>query len=189
MALNDRQQRFVDEYVIDHNATQAAIRAKYSKKTCGAKGHSLLKNVEISASIAEKEAKMQEEVGFSAKSVLKELSKLVHFDPKKLYDERGNLKEIRDLDDDTASALIGLEVIETKSGIYDELKTTRSRTKKLKWHDKNAAIVTAMRHFGMLKDKYEHTGANGADLIPKDDPVDTARRVAFLLAQGIAEQK
>ena len=47
MALNDRQRRFVEEYVIDGNATQAAIRAGYSAKTAYSIGSRLLKNVEV----------------------------------------------------------------------------------------------------------------------------------------------
>jgi phage terminase small subunit len=45
--MTDKQQRFVDEYLVDLNATQAAIRAGYSKKTAGAQGHDLLKKIEI----------------------------------------------------------------------------------------------------------------------------------------------
>lgn len=49
--LNPKQQRFVDEYLKDRNATQAAIRAGYSKKTAGSQGHDLLKKPEISEAI------------------------------------------------------------------------------------------------------------------------------------------
>ena len=48
MALNDRQRKFVEEYLIDFNATQAAIRAGYSKRTAYSQGSRLLKNVEVS---------------------------------------------------------------------------------------------------------------------------------------------
>ena len=51
--LNDKQTAFVREYLVDFNATQAAIRAGYSKKTAGQLGHTLLKNVEIQACLAE----------------------------------------------------------------------------------------------------------------------------------------
>ena len=45
--MNDKQRRFVQEYLIDLNATQAAIRAGYSKKTAYSQGHDLLKKPEI----------------------------------------------------------------------------------------------------------------------------------------------
>ena len=49
MGLSAKQQRFVDEYLVDLNATQAAIRAGYSEKTAGAQGFDLLKKPEIEA--------------------------------------------------------------------------------------------------------------------------------------------
>ncbi len=51
--LNDKQSAFVREYLVDFNATQAAIRAGYSKKTAAQLGHTLLRNVEIQACLAE----------------------------------------------------------------------------------------------------------------------------------------
>lgn len=62
MALNDKQKRFYQEYLIDTNATQAAIRAGYSKKTAYSQGQRLLKHVEgqklLQELMAEKEKKL-----------------------------------------------------------------------------------------------------------------------------------
>lgn len=57
--LNERQMRFVDEYMIDLNATQAAIRAGYSVKTAYSQGQRLLKNVEIKTELAERMEKVR----------------------------------------------------------------------------------------------------------------------------------
>ena len=51
MALTPKQQRFVDEYLIDLNATQAAIRAGYSERTAGQQGDRLLKNVQVASAV------------------------------------------------------------------------------------------------------------------------------------------
>ena len=51
MSLTPKQARFVEEYLIDLNATQAAIQAGYSKKTAYSQGQRLLKNVEVAAAI------------------------------------------------------------------------------------------------------------------------------------------
>jgi phage terminase small subunit len=51
--LNDKQTAFVREYLVDFNATQAAIRAGYSPKTAGSQAHDLLKKPEIQACLAE----------------------------------------------------------------------------------------------------------------------------------------
>jgi phage terminase small subunit len=51
MNLSLKQKRFCDEYLIDLNATQAAIRAGYSKKTAASQGERLLRKVEIQACV------------------------------------------------------------------------------------------------------------------------------------------
>tara|TARA_R110002110_G_scaffold106898_2_gene267700 strand:+ start:1953 stop:2357 length:405 start_codon:yes stop_codon:yes gene_type:complete len=53
MPLTPKQERFINEYLIDLNATQAAIRAGYSEKTADQQGHQLLKKTLVSAAIAE----------------------------------------------------------------------------------------------------------------------------------------
>ena len=60
--MTNKQQRFIEEYLVDLNATQSAIRAGYSKKTAYAKGHRLLKNAEIQERIAQSRAAAAERV-------------------------------------------------------------------------------------------------------------------------------
>lgn len=75
--LNDKQQRFADEYLIDLNATQAAIRAGYSEKTAGAQAARLLKNVNVSAYISERMANQEEETIASADEVMRYLTSVI----------------------------------------------------------------------------------------------------------------
>ncbi|NCC69717.1 MAG: terminase small subunit, partial [Clostridia bacterium] len=56
-ALTPKQQAFVQEYLCDLNATQAAIRAGYSERTAGSQGERMLKNVEIQIALAEAQQK------------------------------------------------------------------------------------------------------------------------------------
>lgn len=74
--LTPRQQRFVQEYLIDLNATQAAIRAGYSAKTAMEQGYQLLQNPSVSTAVAEAKAKRAEEVGIDAAYVLRQAVKL-----------------------------------------------------------------------------------------------------------------
>lgn len=76
MALTAKQQLFVQEYLIDLNATQAAIRAGYSPKTAYSMGQRLLKNVEVAAAIAEALAKRAERVEIDQDYVLRQAVKL-----------------------------------------------------------------------------------------------------------------
>ena len=62
-SLTPRQERFVAEYLIDLNATQAAIRAGYSAKTAEVQGPRLLGNVRVAAAIADGQAKRAERNG------------------------------------------------------------------------------------------------------------------------------
>ncbi len=71
--LTPRQARFVEEYLIDLNATQAAIRAGYSKKTAFVIGYENLTKPYISAAIAEAQAKRLERVTVSQDDVVKGL--------------------------------------------------------------------------------------------------------------------
>jgi len=75
--LNDKQARFCDEYLIDLNATQAAIRAGYSAETAYSQGQRLLKNVEVKASLSERMKTKQDEAIASQDEVLKYLTSVL----------------------------------------------------------------------------------------------------------------
>jgi phage terminase small subunit len=70
MALNPKQQRFVDEYLVDLNATQAAIRSGYSKKTAYSIGDELLKKPEVAARVQAAMDKRAERTEITADYVL-----------------------------------------------------------------------------------------------------------------------
>lgn len=72
--MNDRQKRFVTEYIIDHNATQAAIRAGYSERTARSQGQRLLTKVDIKKAIKELQDEVRDENIAEAKEVEEFLS-------------------------------------------------------------------------------------------------------------------
>lgn len=74
MALTDKQRRFVEEYLVDLNATQAAIRAGYSERTAYSIGQENLKKPEIAEEIQVRQAKLGEEAEITAEWVLRELA-------------------------------------------------------------------------------------------------------------------
>lgn len=71
MALTNKQQRFVEEYSVDSNATQAAIRAGYSERTAEVQGHQLLNKTLVFAAIQEQRRIVSEAVNITAEDVLK----------------------------------------------------------------------------------------------------------------------
>ncbi|HBF39786.1 MAG TPA: terminase small subunit [Firmicutes bacterium] len=74
--LNDRQERFCQEYIIDLNGKQAAIRAGYSEKTAEQIASRLLRNVKVSARIEELQKKVIDKIGLNQEWVLKELQRV-----------------------------------------------------------------------------------------------------------------
>jgi phage terminase small subunit len=89
--MTPQQEAFVREYLIDLNATQAAIRAGYSAKTAGSQGERLLKNVEIAEAIKEAQAKRAERTEITADRVLQEYARIAFYNPGRIFrvDENG----------------------------------------------------------------------------------------------------
>jgi phage terminase small subunit len=156
MALTDKQIRFCEEYLIDLNATQAAIRAGYSEKTANEQGSQNLAKLSIQERITELKKERSTRTEITSDRVLQEMARLAFLDHRKFYDENGNLKAIPDLDDDTAAALAGFEQLEEKTGSGDVL----GFTKKIKTHDKSKVLEMLGRHLGMFEKDNDQQNKN-----------------------------
>lgn len=176
-ALNLRQQLFVDEYLIDLNATQAAIRAGYSPKTAGSQGFDLLKKPEIQRAIEKARAKTAQKLEITRERVLEEYAKLAFLDPRKFYNPDGTLKLVPDMDEDAAAALMGFEVDEIKMG---DDSPSIGITKKIKWHDKKAALDSIARMMGWNQDKLKLQG-------DEENPIQVAARVVIVPQKETAQ--
>ena len=75
--LTEKQKRFVEEYIIDANATQAAIRAGYSRKTAGQAGDRLYKNVKVKAAIDERLDEIRSTKTADAREVMEYLTSVL----------------------------------------------------------------------------------------------------------------
>lgn len=146
--LSPRQEKFIVEYLLDLNATQAAIRAGYSAKTAREQASRLLSNVNISQRIAEKRQELADNAGLSVERVLQEAMRLAFFDIRKLTDSEGNPIPVHQLDADTAAAIQGLELA-TERGPDKESGPTIVR--KYKIADKNSAIERLFKYFGLFE--------------------------------------
>lgn len=148
--LNDRQRRFCDEYLKDLNATQAAIRAKYSSKTAGQIGERLLRNVEVAKYLKERMADREKRTEITQDMVLREYARIGFFDPRKLFDETGRPLPISQLDDDTAAVISGVDV-----ATIGNAEQGAGEILKLKLADKKGALDSIARHLGMFNDKLD----------------------------------
>lgn len=151
-ALTAKQQVFVQEYLVDLNATQAAIRAGYSKRTAGWIGPQLLGKTHIAEAVQGAMAKREERTEITQDRVLKEYAKLAFLDPRRFYDDDGQLLQVHELPEDVAAALSSMEVVTEKAGDLE------LAVRKIKFSDKKAALDSIARHLGMFKDKTELTG-------------------------------
>lgn len=145
MPLNKKQELFVKEYLVDFNATQAAKRAGYSEKTSYQQGFALLKNPEIQALINKEQQKRVDRLEITADRVLNEIAKIAFFDPRKLFENDGIPKTINELDENTAGAISGLDVVSignSESGMGQVLK--------YKIADKNAALEKLCKYLGLF---------------------------------------
>ena len=151
MKLSPKQKRFVEEYLIDFNATQAAIRAGYSNKTAYSIGQENLKKPEIQKAISQKQKEHSEKTDITIERVLKERARLAFFDPRKLFNGDGTPKAIHELDDDTAAVVAGVDVVNignSELGVGQVLK--------IKLSEKSASLTALERHLGMYNDKMTH---------------------------------
>jgi len=171
MKLTPKQERFVAEYLIDLNATQAAIRAGYSAKTAPEQASRLLSNVKVSEAVQSAMQARAQRTEITQDMVLRELAKIGFSDIRKVV--RWGATELRategkdgepviepyhglslisadDVDDATAAAIA--EVSEGRDGL------------KVKLHDKKGALVDIGRHLGMFKERVEHTGKDGGPM-------------------------
>lgn len=147
--LTDAQRAFVAEYLVDKNATQAAIRAGYSKHSAKQQGTRLLSYASVRAAIDQALAEQRSRTLVTADAVVRELAKLAFIDPRKFFAEDGSLLPVTELDDDAAAALAGMDVVVTTDSDTGEV----TRTHKVKFTDKRAALVDLGKHLGIFDQK------------------------------------
>lgn len=151
--LTPKQEQFVREYLIDLNATQAAIRAGYTAKRADQAGYELLSNPEIKAAISEAVGKRAEKLEITGERVLSAIAEIAFGDIRKMFDENGALKRPTEWDDETAAAVAGMEIITVSRG-EGEIE----HVAKIKRTDRLRALDMLARHHSLYNDKLEVTG-------------------------------
>ena len=145
--LTIKQQCFVNEYLIDLNATQAAIRAGYSAKTADAQGSRMLGNVKVQQAISEAMAKRSRRTGVNQDRVVLELAKIAFVKMTDVVDSDGAIRE-----DATDDDLACIESIKVKRSDTD---TGSSEEREVKVASKLKALELLGKHLGMWNDKLD----------------------------------
>nr|WP_278388419.1 terminase small subunit [Brucella intermedia] len=159
MSLTPKQERFVAEYLIDLNATQAAIRAGYSEKTAQQQGSRLLLNVKVQEAIAKGQNKTAAKLEITKERIVEELAK-IGFSNMLDYMRAGTdgdpYLDFSNLTREQAAALAEVTVEDFKDGRGEDARDVRRI--KFKLHDKKGALVDLAKMLGFMVEKHEHTG-------------------------------
>lgn len=149
--LSAKQLRFVEEYLVDLNATQAAIRAGYSAKTASEIGHENLRKPQIAAAIAAANAERSRRTGITADRVLEELAVIAFQDPR--HYKAGELTGVELAEGAPANAMRALAPLRTQRYFHPS-RGMVYETEYKPW-DKNRALEHLGRHFKLFTDKLE----------------------------------
>ena len=147
--ITRKQKLFVQEYLIDLNATQAAIRAGYSPDTAGEIGSENLKKPDIRASIDKAMAERSRRTGINQDRILLELAKIALLNPQQVVNlNDATIREDALPEDLAADASVKVKRFPTKEGegIIE---------REIKFYDKSKALELAGKHLGMFRDKVD----------------------------------
>jgi len=162
MSNKSKQDVFVEEYLVDLNATQAAIRAGYSVKTADQQGSRLLANVKVQSKIAKEMAERSKRTGVNQDRVVLELAKIGFINPSKVID----LKTCEVLPDATEEDLSCIQSVKVK-------RTTKGKSvieeREVRFYDKTKALEKLGQHLGMWNDKIDVNVAVPVVICGEDD--------------------
>lgn len=146
--MTEKQERFVEEYLIDLNGTQAAIRAGFSPKTAAEQACRMLKGGHVKDAIDKAMAERSKRTGITQDRVLRELARLAFVNPADVISlNEATVIGEASLDDLAAIASVKVKTIPTEDGEIVE--------REVKFYDKTKSLDMLNRHLGMYNDKLE----------------------------------
>lgn len=149
--LNEQQERFVKEYMLDYNATRATIRAGYSVNGAGEAGYALLKHPRVSARLAMLQAEESARLDISRERVLQELAKIGFANIQDVADfVTAGVKQ--DAERNKVAAVASIRVKHTYGQNGDSVE------REFKMHDKGKALEQLGKHLGLFTEKVELSG-------------------------------
>lgn len=150
--ITDRQRRFVQEYLKEPNATKAAERAGYSKKTARSQGTRLLTNVAIQELISTARKERSERTSIDADYVLKRLAEIDSLDVVDILDDTGKIKPVMEWPKVWRTSISGVDIQELMTGDIDSV------IRKIKWPDKTKNLELLGKHVDVqaFKESVDH---------------------------------
>jgi Phage terminase, small subunit len=159
MALTAKQQAFVTEYLVDLNATQAAIRAKYSKKGAKDQAWQLMQRPVIAAAIKAAMEARNERTQVDADYVLKRLVEIDQLDVLDILRDDMSFKPLSEWPKVWRQYLVGFDIAEMFEGTGED-RSMVGLMKKIKWPDKVKNLELLGKHVNVnaFRDQVAHTG-------------------------------
>lgn len=154
MRANNKQKRFVDEYLIDLNATAAASRAGYKN---GEFGRQLLTYPYVADLIQKRIKARQTRTEITQDRVLLEIARLAFSDGRKAFDKDGRLLPVHEWSDDVAASISSIKV-RTKYKRDSDGNVEPETVTEIKMWDKNSALEKAGKHLGLFMDRMKVEG-------------------------------
>lgn len=143
--LKGKQRAFVEQYLLNPDATKAALAAGYSKRTAHSIGHENLSKPKIQAALDEARAERSERVKVDADYVLRRLVEIDQLDVADIFTDEGEIKPIRDWPKAWRQYLSGMDVAEMFEGRGDDREMI-GLLKKIKWPDKVKNLELIGKH-------------------------------------------
>ena len=178
--LTPKQERFVQEYMIDLNATQAAIRAGYAESSAEQQGCVLLRNPKVKAVLDAKQAKKADKLDITAERVLREYARIAFADIRSI----ASVDDLTWIDEKLSAKGISIKSSDTwgddVAAAVSEISSTQHGPK-VKLHDKQHALDALSKHLGLFKADHDQSKTD----VYVEAPVEAiAMRVATLLKKG-----
>ena len=157
MALTDKQEMFCREYLLDLNATQAAIRAGYKEKSANRTASINMSKIDIQKRISELKAKRNGQIEINANYVLQRLIEIDHMDVIDILNDDGGIKMVKEWPKVWRTTLSGLDILTTVTN-FDET-TIENILKKIKWPDKVRNLELLGKHISVqaFREQATHT--------------------------------
>jgi len=150
--MTPKQSAFVREYLVDHNATRAYLRAGYrcSEQAAQANAFRMMANDGIASAIADAAKAATDVANLTVQDTLTALRRFLSYDVRKFYDADGKPLHVTQLDDDSAAAIVGIKVVTKGNAEMGFGEVTE-----FKLADKVATLEKAMKYHVLFKEDHK----------------------------------
>lgn len=172
-AMAEREHLFIEAYIANGgDGAKAARAAGYADSGAGRRAVDLLRRPNVVKALAARREKLARKYELTSESVIAELARIVHADPRRLFGTDGTLLPMQDWPDDMAAVVASVETDELFEGQGNARKFI-GYTKKVRFWDKNSAIEKAMKHLGLYEVDNRQKASALADVLADLDGKDT----------------